>query len=257
MSAAVLPALALVAALYATVGHAGASGYIAVLTLAGMAAPEIRPLALLLNVLVASLATRQFASAGHLRPALLPPLLAASVPAAALGGAIALPVGTLQRLLAAVLLFSAWRLCGDPWRAAPSRGVPAPAAVSLTGGLLGLLAGLTGTGGGIFLTPWMILRGWLAPRQAAAVSAAFILVNSLAGLAGLLLRRGAIALPPPGPLLGMALAVIAGGGLGAWCGSRVFPPLVIRRLLAAVLVVASVKLLLPAGQVWSPTRLFS
>ena len=242
-----LPALAVVAGLYATVGHAGASGYIAVLTLAGMPAPEIRPLALVLNVLVASLATRQFAAAGHLRPALLPPLLAASVPAAALGGAIALPVGMLQRLLAAVLLFSAWRLSGDPLRGGALRGVPAPAVVSLTGGVLGLLAGLTGTGGGIFLTPWMILRGWLAPRQAAAVSAAFILVNSLAGLAGLLLRRGALDVPPPLPLLGMAAAVMGGGALGAWCGSRVFPPPLIRRLLALVLVVASVKLLLPPG----------
>jgi uncharacterized membrane protein YfcA len=109
--------------------------------------------------------------------------------------------------------------------------------------LLGGLAGITGTGGGIFLTPLMILRGWLVPRQAAAVSAAFILVNSLAGLAGLVMARGSAALPAAGSVGPMALAVMVAGGLGAHCGSRRFPSLWIRRLLAVVLLVASGKLL--------------
>lgn len=240
---ALLVVLAVVAFLYASVGHAGASGYIAVLALAGMGASEIRPLALILNVLVASLATWQFARAGHGRIALLVWLVAGSIPAAIAGGAMVLPVQFLKRLLAAVLLFSAWRLTlFQPVPSAELR-VPSVFGTSATGAALGWLAGLTGTGGGIFLTPWMILRRWLQPKDAAGVSAAFILVNSLAGLAGLMLREGPSALPAWSQLAPMTLAVMAGGWLGAWCGSSRFEPLWIRRILAGVLVLASAKLL--------------
>ncbi|MEO1002502.1 MAG: TSUP family transporter [Cyanobacteria bacterium J06638_7] len=239
----VLPALALIAGLYATVGHAGASGYIAVLALAGLKATAIRPIALLLNVLVASLATLQFHRAGHLRTEVLPPLLLGSLPAAAIGGAIALPAVVLQPLLGLVLLGSSLRLCWDPRPGLPLRGLPARPRLSATGACLGLLAGLTGTGGGIFLTPWMILRGWLPPRQAAALSAAFILINSLAGLAGLVLSRGPAVLPAAALITPMAVVVMGSGAVGAWCGSRVIPPPWIRRLLAVVLVVAGSRLL--------------
>lgn len=242
-TSALLLALAGVAFLYASVGHAGASGYIAVLALSGFAAAEIRPLALVLNVLVSSLATWNFAVAGHFRREVFLPLALFSVPAALVGGMVSLPILPLQRLLGLVLLFSAWRLsrpspCGEVHPA-----LPGPITFSLTGGLLGGLAGITGTGGGIFLTPLMILRGWLVPRQAAAVSAAFILVNSLAGLAGLVMARGSASLPAAGLVGPMALAVMVAGGLGAHCGSRRFPSLWIRRLLAVVLLVASGKLL--------------
>lgn len=162
-----LIALAAVAFLYASVGHAGASGYIAVLALAG-------------------------------------------VPAALVGGAITLPAVLLRQLIGAVLLFSAWRLVGQLPADPGGMRVPGRRVVALTGGTLGLLAGLTGTGGGIFLTPWMILRSWLLPKQAAAVSVAFILVNSIAGLAGLLLRQGPTALPDPVALDPPS----AGGGTG-------------------------------------------
>ncbi|QEY33307.1 sulfite exporter TauE/SafE family protein [Synechococcus sp. RSCCF101] len=235
--------LGCVAGLYATVGHAGASGYIAVFALAGYEGSAIRPIALVLNVLVASLATLHFHRAGHLRPGLLPPLLLASIPAAALGGAIALPNRALQPLLGIILLLSAVRLCWNPALDRPLRGVPPIAVVSVTGAGLGFMAGLTGTGGGIFLTPWMILRGWLSPRQAGAISAVFILVNSLSGLAGLLVRQGPELLPSPASLVPMALVVMVCGAFGAWCGSHAIPPRWIRRLLALVLLVASVKLL--------------
>lgn len=241
----VLPGLGLVAGLYATVGHAGASGYIAVLALAGLPASAIRPIALVLNVLVASLASLQFHRAGHFRAVLFPPLVLGSLPAAALGGAITLPAPVLQPLLAAVLLCSAARLWWNPQLDRPLRGVPAPAALATTGAVLGLLAGLTGTGGGIFLTPWMILRGWLPPRQAAATSAAFILVNSLAGLLGLGLRQGTAVLPSPLTIAPMAAVVMTCGSVGAWCGSHTIPPPWLRRLLGVVLSVASVKLLWP------------
>ena len=242
-SALLLLALAGVAFLYASVGHAGASGYIAVLALSGFAAAEIRPLALVLNVLVSSLASWNFAAAGHFRREVLLPLALFSVPAALVGGMVSLPTLPLQRLLGLVLLFSAWRLSQPSPSAEAATALPGPITISLTGGLLGGLAGITGTGGGIFLTPLMILRGWLVPRQAAAVSAAFILVNSLAGLAGLVMARGSAALPAAGVVGPMALAVMVAGGLGAHCGSRRFPSLWIRRLLAVVLLVASGKLL--------------
>ena len=242
-SSALLLTLAGVAFLYASVGHAGASGYIAVFALSGFAAAEIRPLALLLNVLVSSLATWNFAAAGHFRREVFLPLALFSVPTALVGGMVSLPTQPLQRLLGLVLLFSAWRLLQLAPTGEVPPAVPGPMSISLTGGLLGVLAGITGTGGGIFLTPLMILRGWLVPRQAAAVSAAFILVNSLAGLAGLVMARGSAALPAAGVVGPMALAVMVAGGLGAHCGSRRFPSLWIRRLLAVVLLVASGKLL--------------
>lgn len=137
---------------------------------------------------------------------------------------VALPGPLLQRLIGLVLLLSAWRLL-RPAPPEPSAGaVPGPLGLALTGGLLGLLAGLTGTGGGIFLTPLVILRGWLAPRQAAALSAPFILVNSLAGLMGLLIAKGPAALPAPALVGPMALAVALAGALGAYGGGRRFSP---------------------------------
>ncbi len=238
-----LIALAAVAFLYASVGHAGASGYIAVLALAGLPAPEIRAIALVLNVLVASVGTLQFIAAGHFRRDVFVPLALASVPAALVGGAIALPAVLLRQLIGVVLLFSSWRLIGQLPGDPGAMRVPRRLVVALTGGTLGLLAGLTGTGGGIFLTPWMILRSWLLPKQAAAVSVAFILVNSIAGLAGLLLRQGVAALPDPGALAPLAGVVLVGGTLGAYGGSRRFPSPWIRRLLAVVLLIAAWKLL--------------
>lgn len=200
-------------------GHAGASGYIAVLALAGVPTPEIRVIALVLNVLVASVGTLQFIAAGHFRRDVFVPLALASVPAALVGGAIALPAVLLRQLIGAVLLFSAWRLVGQLPADPGAMRLPRRMVVALTGATLGLLAGLTGTGGGIFLTPWMILRSWLLPKQAAAVSVAFILVNSIAGLAGLLLCQGLTALPDPGALAPLAGVVLVGGTLGAYGGA--------------------------------------
>ncbi len=243
----VLAALALVAFLYSAVGHGGASGYIAVLALAGVDGPGLRPLVLVLNLLVALLTTVQFARAGHFRADVVLPLALVSVPAAFVGGSVALPMVWLQRLLAVVLLVASWRLATSPKvpRALDRcrEALPGPAEIVWSGGVLGLLAGLTGTGGGIFLTPWMILRHWLQPRQAAAVSAAFIVVNSAAGLLGLQLMQRSAALPALPLLVPLAATVIGAAGLGSQCGSRWFPPQAIRRLLALVLLVASVKLL--------------
>ena len=156
--------LALVAFLYATVGHAGASGYIAVLALAGLPAAQIKPLALLLNLVVAAQGSWQFWRAGHLRGELLWPLLLTGMPAAFLGGWLDLPTLWFQRLVALVLLASALRFLQQPRDPQPLRTPPLPLLL-LSGAGLGLLAGLTGTGGGVFLTPLLLHTGWASTRR--------------------------------------------------------------------------------------------
>jgi uncharacterized membrane protein YfcA len=242
-AAAWLPlALALVAFLYACVGHAGASGYIAVLALAGLVPAEIRPLVLMLNLVVAAQAGWQFRRAGHLRWPLFRPLLLAGLPAAFVGGWLVLPNLWFQRLVAVALLCSALRFLvqtRDPERLRrPSRPQLLGAGLGL-----GLLAGLSGTGGGVFLTPLLLIRGWATSRQSAAVSSLFILGNSLFGLLGLTLRqRGA--LPPLSvELAWMMPLVFAAGFLGARLGSRHLPVVWLRRVLALVLLLAACKLL--------------
>jgi uncharacterized protein len=239
----ILTALALgvfvVAVLYSSVGHAGASGYIAVMTLLALAPAFIKPAALALNVLVSAIAFTQFARAGHFRWALFWPFALLAPPLAFVGGWLQLPTQVFQWLIGAVLLYSALQLFLRP-RAADAPRPPAwPIAVP-TGAAIGLLSGLTGTGGGIFLTPLLLLAGWATPKAAAATSALFILVNSAAGLAGHV--SGGQAMPAMvAPLLA---AAAIGGFIGSTLGSRRFDPTLIRRLLAIVLVIAGVKLLL-------------
>ncbi|HSU85767.1 MAG TPA: sulfite exporter TauE/SafE family protein [Chthoniobacterales bacterium] len=234
-----LIAIAVVAFLYSSVGHAGASGYIAVMTLFGIAAATIRPTALILNILVATIGSLQFWRAGHFRWRLFWPFALLSVPAAYLGGYLQLPVRLLRILIGLVLLFSAVRLFfrrGDP---AEVESASPAAAISL-GGMIGLLSGLTGTGGGIFLTPALLFFRWARIREAAAVSALFILVNSIAGLVGYFTANRFL------PSLGLILAgaAVIGGALGSHFGSRRFPPRTISLVLAIVLIIAAAKLIL-------------
>jgi uncharacterized membrane protein YfcA len=231
-------AVGVIAFLYSSVGHAGASGYIAVMALWGLAPAEIRPTALILNILVASIAAYQFWDAGHFSWRLFWPFALLSVPAAYLGGYLQLPVAILKTLIGLVLLFSAVRLFfrqADPPEFAPP-AIPAALAV---GGVIGFLSGLTGTGGGIFLTPTMLFCNWARIRQAAAVSALFILVNSLTGLVGYFTSTHYI------PALGIMIApaAIVGGVLGSYFGSRRFPVRAISLLLATVLIIAGCKLI--------------
>jgi uncharacterized protein len=232
-------ALAAVAALYASVGHAGASGYIAVMSLFGLPPEVIRPVALVLNVVVATITTAMFWRAGHLRWRLLWPFLVAGAPLAMLGGALALPAAWFKALLGVVLLASAARLTLGPPSDRATRAPPTPAVALLVGAALGLLAGLTGTGGGIFLTPLLLFAGWASAREAAAVSAAFILVNSIAGLAGFALAGGST----PALVVPMLAFVAVGGALGSYMGARRLAARGIAALLAAVLVIAGAKLL--------------
>nr|WP_279338721.1 sulfite exporter TauE/SafE family protein [Sphingomonas sp. BGYR3] len=233
-----IAAIAMVALLYSSVGHAGASGYIAVLTLAGLAPAEIRPVALVLNIIVASIGTWQFWRAGHFSWSLFWPFALLATPMAFLGGSLALPADYLKIAIGVVLLLSSANLILRP--AAEREGRPPRRAVALaSGGVLGLFAGLTGTGGGIFLTPLLILTGWARTKQAAGVSVPFILVNSVAGLAGNLSATRSL----PEFIWPLVAAVIVGGGLGAWLGSNRLPHQAIKRLLALVLLIAGLKLI--------------
>lgn len=228
----------LAAALYASVGHAGASAYLAAMALVGLVPDVMRPTALVLNLLVATIVVVRFARAGHLPWRQLLPLVGASVPAAFLGGVVQLPGELYRPLVAVVLVVGAWRLARSSFGPEPMRShVPVRSGL-FVGGLIGLLAGLTGTGGGIFLTPILVLAGWTTTREAAGLSGAFILANSASGLAGVL--TGGVILPGALPL--WVLAVGAGGLIGSWLGAARFSVLGLRRVLAIVLVVAAAKL---------------
>jgi uncharacterized membrane protein YfcA len=230
-----------IALLYSSVGHAGASGYIALMTLLGLAPAAIRPTALALNILVASIATWHFVRAGHFQWRLFWPFVVLAVPAAFIGGAIVLPVKVFSILLGAVLLCSAVHFVRSAAAGTdePTTAPPLPWAL-FAGAAIGLLAGLTGTGGAIFLTPLLLLMGWARAKQAAAVSAPFVLVNSASGILGTL----SSATPWPAYIPWLLLAAGAGGALGSRLGSRRFAAPMIKRFLAAVLVIAGAKLLL-------------
>lgn len=233
-----LLAIALIALLYSSVGHAGASGYIATMTLFGIAPVVIRPTALVLNILVASIGTFQFWRAGYFSWNLFWPFALFSIPAAYFGGYLQPSASVLRILIGVVLLFSAARLLvrrSDPPQTSPPSQ---PVAISVGAGL-GFLAGLTGTGGGIFLTPILLFCHWAPIRQAAAVSALFIWVNSIAGLIGYFAKVRTI------PSLGfiLAAAAIVGGIVGSHLGSRRFAVRLISLCLATVLVIAGTKLI--------------
>lgn len=230
------------ALVYGSVGHGGASTYLALFALFGFARADIVPTVLALNLLVSGLAFFQYYRARHFDLRLLTPFAVASIPAAYVGGALHLSPTAFSILLGITLLAAAVRFMvfSRPFTArhdlTPQRlyliGLP-------IGLLLGFLAGLLGIGGGIFLSPLLLALGWADAKKTAAISAAFIFLNSCAGL----LAHTVKALPD-WVLTGMlAAAVILGGGIGAYIGAVRLPPVVLQRLLALVLFMAAVKLL--------------
>jgi uncharacterized membrane protein YfcA len=231
-------AIAVIAFLYSSVGHAGASGYIATMTLFGLAPLIIRPTALVLNILVAVIGSFQFWRAGYFSWKLFWPFALLSIPAAYVGGYLQPSAGVLRILIGAVLLFSAARLFfrrSDPPEANPPTK---PVAVGVGAGL-GFLSGLTGTGGGIFLTPLLLFCKWAPIKKAAAVSALFILVNSVGGLVGYFAAKHSI----PGLGIYLAIPAIVGGTIGSYLGSRRLPVRGIAIFLATVLTIAGIKLI--------------
>ena len=233
--------MAIAAALYSSVGHGGASAYLAIMALFSVAPEVMRPTALALNLVVATFAATHFALKGQTNWKLLAAFAATAAPAAFLAGSVKLGPGIYRPLVAVVLLFAAVRLFWQPERLVARPVHTPPLLVTLpAGAALGALAGLAGTGGGIFLSPLIILFGWEDARKTSGIAAAFIVLNSAAGLAGNLasIRH----LPVELPIL--AVSVFAGALLGTWLGVSRLPRHRLLQGLAIVLVIAAMKLLL-------------
>lgn len=231
---------ALGAALYSSVGHGGASAYIAAMALFSVVPEEMKPTALALNLLVAGFGAWRYSNRGLTNWKLVLAFAATATPAAFIGGAIHLPAIYYQPLVGVLLWLAAARLLWHP-AALANRAVSALGLwVSLpAGAVLGLIAGLTGTGGGIFLSPLIILMHWEEPRRTSGVVAAFIFLNSAAGLAGNTAAVGH--LPQQLPLF--LAAVAAGAVLGTWLGVERLPRPWLLRTLGLVLAIAGGKLL--------------
>ena len=231
--------MAIAAALYSSVGHGGASAYLAIMALFSVAPETMRPTALALNLVVATFAAGRFAMKGQTNWRLLAAFAVTAVPAAYLGGSIKLAPELYRPLVGAVLLLAAVRLFWQPERLAARPVHMPPLLVTLpAGAVLGLLAGLSGTGGGIFLSPLIILFGWEDARKTSGIAAAFIVLNSAAGLLGNL--ASVQRLPPELPIL--VASVFAGALLGTWLGVSRLPRHRLLQGLAIVLVIAALKL---------------
>lgn len=229
------------AMLYSSVGHGGASAYLGAMALFGVLPEVMKPTALALNILVALIASVKFYRAGFFSWNIFWPFALGAVPFAFIGGSITLPVAIYRSVVGVVLIYAAYRLFLTTRQDTSKEvtGIPILGAIVIGAGI-GFLSGLTGVGGGIFLSPLLLLMGWAKTKTTSAVSAAFILVNSIAGLAG---HISSVALVP-GAIPGWAVATGVGGWIGAEYGSRKFSGTVLRRLLAAVLVLAGMKLIL-------------
>jgi uncharacterized membrane protein YfcA len=246
MDLAVAAMFFVVAVLYSTVGHAGASGYLAVMGLVGLAPEVMRPTALLLNIAVASFTTWRFREARFFDARALAPFLAGSVPCAFIGGTVRLPSAAYQGVVGAVLLASAgvlvWRAYSPRFQVGerPVRISVAPALA--IGAIIGLLSGLTGTGGGIFLSPVILLLAWAGPKATAGISAPFIMVNSIAGLLG----SSFAAHDLPGAMFFFVGCALAGAFVGTWLGIRKLEPRALLVTLAIVMSIAGAKLVVRA-----------
>ena len=231
--------LLIVAFLYASVGHGGASGYIAVLTLFNISMPVYKPVVLVLNIIIASIAFIQFYRAGYFKWSLAFPFLITSIPAAYVGSQFKTSEHVYNLILGVALLFPIIRLLisspAEKKQIKPVQLLPA----LLWGAVIGLAAGFLNIGGGIFLSPVIILLAWGNTKDAAAVSSLFIVCNSLAGLAAAGLNNSSF----NSTSYIWITAAVAGGLTGAYLGSHRFKLATVRYILSAVLCIAAVKLI--------------
>lgn len=226
------------AVLYTSVGHGGASAYIAIMALFGVPAASIKPTALSLNILVSSYTSLQFIKAKLYDLKLVIPLLIGAIPSAFLGGWLNLPSTIYKPIIGVILLYSAYRfLTVRPHTERPPTPYNTFLAI-LVGAVIGFLSGLTGTGGGIFLSPLILFAGWTTVKGASGTAAIFIFFNSVFGLLGNL--SSVSNLPAALPLY--ILFVLAGAFLGTRFGIHFFAHLGVKRLLGLVLLIAGLKL---------------
>jgi uncharacterized membrane protein YfcA len=231
--------LFIVAFLYASVGHGGASGYLALMALVGMAPDFMKPTALLLNLFVSSTAFLFFYKGGHFKWKLFWPFAVASIPMAFLGGMISLDGDVYKKVLGVLLLVPILRLIIYPNRDVSTLKEGNLILSLVIGGLIGFISGLIGIGGGILLSPLLLMLNWSDQKKTAAISALFIFVNSLSGLAGQI-SKGFHFQPEMLSYVGVAFV---GGSFGAWFGAAKFNQTILKYLLAIVLLIASIKLL--------------
>ncbi|MES2649153.1 MAG: sulfite exporter TauE/SafE family protein [Bacteroidota bacterium] len=229
--------------LYSSVGHGGASGYLAIMALYHFAPAQMKPTALCLNLFVSMIAFLQFRRAGHFKWPLFWPLAAASIPMAFIGGSIQLNDPLYRVILGIVLLIIVLRFVfiknvpGDIKVNSPAIGW-----LLLLGGLIGFLSGLIGIGGGVLLSPVILLCGWAGQKQTASISALFIFVNSAAGLAGQLLLNNS--LPNVGSnIVWLILIGVSGSLMGSYLGAKKFNIQIVKYLLSVVLVIAAYHLI--------------
>ncbi|MFM9944054.1 MAG: sulfite exporter TauE/SafE family protein [Bacteroidia bacterium] len=231
----------IIAFLYASVGHGGASGYLALMVLFGISPVLMKPSALVLNIFVSAIALFQYFRQEHFKWKILLPFILLSIPLSFLGAKIQIDVHTYKLILAGCLVIATLRILGFSDKSSEEgikelKFVPA----LLIGGLLGFVSGLIGIGGGILLSPVLLILHWANMKQTAAVSAAFIFLNSISGLAGASLSSQSFS---PEIYIWAGLAIVGGTG-GAWYGSRKFSPVVLKYVLSMVLFSACIKLIL-------------
>jgi uncharacterized membrane protein YfcA len=235
-------ALFIVAMLYASVGHGGASGYLAVLSLSTYGAMEaawLKQHAWCLNLVVAAIAFWHFYRAGHHDSRLTVPFIVASIPLAMFAGYLKVDGSVYDLLLSICLILAAWRLYTVNTENVVVNGTLEWNVAAPTGGVIGFASGVVGIGGGVLLSPILIMKQWATPKGAAATSAIFVWMNSLASLGGATLSNQIVL--DFETLLPFVIAVLIGGFIGSRFGADVAPQHIIRKLLIVVLIIASVK----------------
>jgi len=233
-----LLSIAVMAILYSSVGHGGASGYLAAMALFGLEPAMMKPAALTMNIFVTMLILWRFSRTGPFNWRLFLPFVIASVPMAFIGGAHTINSSAYRVLVGLALLLAMWRLL---WEGGDSDRIHVPALwVALpVGAVLGLVSGLTGVGGGIFLSPLLLLFHWTSMRGSVPIAAAFILLNSIAGLAG----YASTATHWPAGIPVLVITAVFGALIGSELGVRCLAPIHLRKVLAVVLVVAGAKMI--------------
>lgn len=236
-----LGSIAVAAVLYSSVGHGGASGYLAVMALFGMEPALMKPAALTMNIFVTVLVLARLSKAGHFNWRLFTPFIVASMPMAFVGGAYTIDAPAYKIIVGIALLLAVLRMVWKSHDDYECRIPPIPVAM-IVGGILGFISGLTGVGGGIFLSPLLLFFHWTNMRGSAAIAAGFILLNSIAGLAGFATTDQ----PWPAGIIVLVIAAVAGGVIGAELGVRKLAPVKLRKALAVVLAVAGIKMIVTA-----------